>query len=184
MADLTRAGVTLSAEAQEAIASAPIDSVWLYAYELWFEWDDGAAEPFRFVNDVADLAATLEASATWNPGEEVIFTACPLQLARPTESPEASAPAIELARPDVAGLLKASLDPVRGEPSGRWILVERAYVTADLSRPALLPPVTFQLVSVDISGPRAKMVARFDDEANIAVPRKSFTRAEYPGLLR
>ncbi len=181
MTALTRKGVTLSTEAQEAAARAPLGRVMLYAYELWH---DGMTEPVRFVDDKAPLFATLEADAPRNAGEEVEFLACPLQMARPTESDEAATPQVSLGRPDVAGLLKAELDAVRGDVGTTWTLIERLYASDVLTAPALLPPLSYELVGIDIAGPAAQMSARYDDDANIAIPRVLFIRTQYPGLQR
>lgn len=180
MPDITRRGVTLKEAWQEAAASAPVNRLMLYTYEVWHE---SMAEPIRFVNDNVDLQATLEADAPRDPGLEVIFMACPVDLKRPEESDTAASPSIELARPDVGGILKAALDAARGslEP---WTIIERAYVSDDLTEPAVLPPQTFEISGAEIAGGAARLTAQFDDEVNTAVPRTTFKREEYPGLKR
>jgi hypothetical protein len=180
MPDITRKGVTLSEALQEAAAVAPIDRAMLYAYELWH---DSLAEPIRFVNDKADLLATLEADAPRDASSEVEFLACPLALERPEESAEAANPSITLSRPDVAGILKAALDTARGslEP---WTIIERLFASDDTSGPAILPPLTYEIQRASIAGSAASMTAGFDDDGNIAVPRITFRREHYPGLKR
>lgn len=180
MTDITRAGVTISTEAQEAAAIAPVQRAWLCAYELWH---DGMDEAVRFVNDRADLVATLEDDAPRDAGEEVTFIACEVSAARPTESDEAGNPQIMLGRSDVAGLLKAELDAVRGT-SVVWTLIERIYMSDVLTAPALLPPLSYEILSIKIAGPQAQLVAQYDDDGNIGIPRVFFTRAAYPGLQR
>jgi len=179
MTDIVRKGVTLSAALQEAAASAPIGRAMLYAYELNHETLD---EPIRFVNDKADLLATLEADAPHNAGEEVEFVSCPLQADRPEESDSAASPTVSLSRPDVAGILKAALDAAL-DSLVPWTLIERVYASDDTSTPAKLPPLTFELSSADIAGAAGKLTAAFDDDANEAVPRITFKRTEYPGLM-
>jgi len=180
MPNVTRRGVTLTEAIQEAAAIAPVQRVMLYAYELWHPT---MSEPVRFVNDIAPLLATLESEAPRDAGETVEFDACPIEFQRPEESDSAATPTIELSRGDVAGVLKAGVDAARGslEP---WQLIERMYASDDLSGPALLPPLSFELVRVDISGAAASVAAQYDDDFNTAVPRITFQRTEYPGLQR
>lgn len=180
MPDILRRGVTLSEALQEAAAVAPITRAMLYAYELWHPT---LAEPVRFVNDKAPLLATLEDDAPRDPSAEVEFMACPLALERPEESDSVATPTVSLSRPDVAGLLKPLFDAARGSLAS-WVLIERVYASDNTSRPALLPPMSFELLNVDIAGGEARLSANFDDDGNVAVPRITFRREEYPGLKR
>lgn len=180
MADITRKGVTLKEALQEAAAIAPLGRAMLYAYELWHV---SMTEPIRFVNDKAALLATLEADAPRDASTEVEFISCPLDMQRPEESDTAASPTVSLGRPDVGGILKAALDTARGslEP---WTLIERLYASDETSGPAMLPPMTYELSSVDIAAAAGKLSASFDDDANIAIPAITFKRSEYPGLAR
>lgn len=180
MTDIVRKGVTLKEALQEAAATAPLGRAMLYAYELWHV---SLAEPIRFVNDKADLMATLEADAPRDASTEVEFIACPLDLSRPEESDTAASPSVSLSRPDVGGLLKSALDRARGslEP---WTVIERLYASDNTSGPAMLPPLTYELSAADIAGAAGKLTASFDDDANEAIPRITFRRDEYPGLKR
>jgi hypothetical protein len=180
MPDITRKGVTLSEALQEAAAIAPIERVMLYAYELWHE---SLSEPIRFVNDKADLMATLEADAPRDAGLEVEFIACPLAFERPEESAEAANPSITMSRPDVGGIMKAALDASRGSLVP-WTIIERLYASDDTSGPAILPPLTYEWQRASISSAAASLTAGYDDDANIAVPRITFRREHYPGLKR
>lgn len=180
LSDITRKGVTLTEAFQEAAAIAPIGRAMLYAYELRHPT---LAEPFRFVNDKAPLTATLEADAPSNPGEEVEFIACPLQLEQPEESDTAASPTVTLARSDVAGILKPAFDAARGSLD-EWVLIERVYASDDTSRLAKTPPQAFELSKFEIAGAAGRLTASFDDDANIAIPALRFKRSEYPGLKR
>jgi Domain of unknown function (DUF1833) len=180
MSDITRKGVTLNQALQEAAASSPIGRAMLYGYELWHET---LAEPIRFVNNTEAMTATLEADAPRNAGEAVEFLAIPLAMERPEESDTAASPSVTLSRPDVSGILKAALDDARGSLAS-WTIIERLYASDDLSTPAMLPPLTYELTSAQIAGAAAKITAAFDDDANVAIPRITFKGDEYPGLLR
>lgn len=180
MPDIERKGVTLSQALQEAAASAPLHRVMLYAYELWHP---SMSEPLRFVNDNADLFATLEADAPRDPDTEVEFIAMPVALARPEESDTAANPSVTLERQDVGGVLKEALDAARGrlEP---WILIERIYASDETVRPAVLPVATYEISGAELAAMSGAITATYDDDANIAVPRMTFKRSEYPGLQR
>lgn len=180
MPDITRKGVTLSEALQEAAAIAPVQRVMLYAYELWHET---MSEPVRFVDDTQDLTATLEAGAPRDASTAVEFVACPLVMARPTESDEEASPTVQLSRPDVGALLAGVMETARGSTQP-WTLIERLYASDDTSEPALIPPLSFELTQVVIAGASAGISAQYDDDANVAVPRITFKREEYPGLQR
>lgn len=177
---MIRKGVAYSEAMLEAIAFAPIDRAMLYAYELWHP---SLAEPIRFVNDKADLLATLESDAPRDPGSEVEFIACQVAFERPEESDSSASPTIKMSRPDVGGLLKDALDQTRDslEP---WTLIERVYASDDTSLPCQLPVLALELKSADIAGAEATIEAQFDDDANVAVPRITFRRSQYPSLTR
>lgn len=180
MAAVTRRGVTLSEAVQEAAAIAPITRAMLYAYELWHP---SLSAPIRFVNDVQDLVAKLEATAPRDANQNVTFIACPLQLRRPEESDTAASPTVELARPDVGSILKTGLDEARGSTEP-WILIERLYASDVLTAPALLPPMTFDVTSAELSAAAGKLTAKYDDEIEDPIPRLTFKASEYPGLGR
>jgi len=180
MPDIVRRGVTLTAALQEAAAIAPIGRVMLYAYELWHPT---LAEPIYFVNSLEPLTATIEAGAARNASTEVTFDACPLSASRPEESDSGDTPKMTLSRPDIAAAIKQLVDASKGslEP---WVLIERLYASDATSAPALLPPLELELTSVDSAGGGAQVGAQFRDPANVAVPRQTFKRSEYPGLKK
>lgn len=180
MPDIERRGVTYSEALQEAAAIAPIGRAMLYAYELWHPT---LSAPLRFVDDKADLTATLEADAPRNAGATVEFVACPLAVARPEESDTAAAPTITMGRPDVAGLLREAADTARGslEP---WELIERVFASDDTSEPALLPPRRVEMLGLQINAASGALEFGFDDDNSEAVPAIRFTRRDYPGLQR
>lgn len=180
MPTIVRKGVTISEAWQEGVASAPLQRVHLYAYELWHPT---MTEPVRFVNNNEPLFATLEAGAPRNPSEEVEFLACPLQMTRPEESDTAESPSVTLTRPDVAGLVKRAFDEARGSIDS-WTIIERAYASDVLTAPALNPPQTFEITVSALSGSAARITAAYDDENSDSVPRLTFKREEYPGLKR
>lgn len=176
----TRAGVTYSLAFAEAAAIARLEYLMLECYELWHPSFD---EPIRIVNDVTAITATLEATAPRNAGEAVDFIAVMMSVDKPEESDTADNPSIALSRPDLSGILKNALDSARGslEP---WQIIERIYASNDLTAPAILPPRAYQVKTVTLSLAVSRMQANYDDHANEAVPRLTFKREFYPGLVR
>ena len=180
MPDIIRKGVTISEAYQEAAAQAPVDRAMLACYELWHA---SLSAPVRFVNDTQAMTATLESTAPRNASAAVEFLACPLEKISPDENDSSAVPSIQLSRPDVAGLLKEALDTARGSLT-EWTLIERIYASDDTSTPAKLPVLTFEVTSFDLSIMVASFTASYGDWVNVAVPKTTFKRSEYPGLGR
>jgi hypothetical protein len=171
-------GVSYSDALLEAAAVAPIDYLTLYAYELWHPTLD---EPIYFVNDLQDLEATIEADATRNAGVTVTFLGVLLAMQRPEESDTDASPQVSLSREGVSGILKVALDTARGS-TDPWELIERVFTTDDLSGPAKLPPMIYNLSAAQMASAGASISAGFGDFANVSVPTKTFRREKYPTL--
>lgn len=163
----------------EAAAVAPITRVMLNTFELYHP----LSGRHRFVNDHVNLLATLEATAPADASTEVEFTKAPLTINEPDESDGAATPEISLSLDGVSGVMAAQLDLTR-ESLIPWILTERVYASDDTSGPAILPPTQMELSSVGIKGTALVIRATFGDPANVGVPRLTFRRREYPGLVR
>jgi hypothetical protein len=175
-----RAGVVYSVAFAESAAIARLQYLMLETYELWHPSFD---EPIRIVNDVTAITAVLEATAPRNPGEAVAFLAVKMTVDKPEESDTAENPSIGLSRPDLSGILKNALDKARGSLVP-WDIIERVYASDDLTAPAILPPRAYQMKNVSLSVALANMQASYDDHANEAIPRLTFKREFYPGLVR
>lgn len=67
-----------------------------------------------------------------------------------------------------------SLEPVE--------VIERLYVSDDLTGPAILPPARALLRSGSVNETSVTIDIGFGDPANQPFPRKVYTRTEYPGL--
>jgi hypothetical protein len=175
-------GVSLSEALHEAAVTAPVDRNMLNTFELYHPvgTSDG---PIYVVNDNEDLLATKEADADRDAGEEVTFMAGYVRLERPEESDQAATPELALAVDNVSGAFSDALRLARDslEP---WELIERVYASDDTSGPAILPPMRLYLSSVTLTDRTASMTASFGDSLNVAVPKTTFSRSEYPGLVR
>jgi hypothetical protein len=137
----------------------------------------------RFVADQVDLVATLEADAPADAGVAVEWLAAPLTIVRPEESDTAATPEIAISLDNVAGIMSGELKKARGSLVP-WELTERIYASDDTSGPAVLPPTTMLLASVDLVADAVILRASFGDPANVSVPALTFKRSEYPGLVR
>lgn len=178
-------GLSLSEALAEAAVTARIDYVKLVTYEIWHPSMD---VPVRFVDDWEPLAATLEGDAPRNAGETVTFGACSVQRPVVEESDKAQSPEVSLRIDNVTGVVtdalrtaRASNDPdVRDAP---WQLIERAYINADTTAPAVIPVFKVTLIRVAMQGPTAVFTAAYKDSVNTSIPAITFTPESYPGLL-
>lgn len=175
-------GVKFSEAYAEAIATARIDRIMLPTYEIGYygdEWD--RAFVVRIVNDHTDLLATLEGSAPWNAGEEVLFTAMPVEVSGPDESDSGQAPSISISIDGVSTLLVEQLDKalVNFVPV---TITERIYASDDTSAPAVLPVLTMTLRNVKVTETRVTAEAVFYDPSNRGFPKEEYTLDAYPGL--
>ena len=171
-------GVAQSVAHAEAAAIARITVAMLWAYELWHP---SMAEPIYFVNDRADLSATIEATAARNPNTVQNFIGVLLNLQRPEESDTASTPELTLTREGVSGILSDAFKASRGSLVP-WVLIERCYASDDTSGPAKLPVAEYELSGNTLTGAGAAIRATFADHANVSVPRLTFRREKYSGL--
>ncbi|HWI11717.1 MAG TPA: hypothetical protein VNU48_10335, partial [Burkholderiaceae bacterium] len=61
---------------------------------------------------------------------------------------------------------------------------ERVYAADDTSGPAILPPTTLELDGALIKGTALSLKASFGNPNEVNVPRRTFKRSAYPGLVR
>lgn len=174
-----RNGVSLSEAYAEAAARAPVNRVMLATYELRHTEFD---EPIRIVNDFNDLTATLESPDGGDtPGDTVVFTAMPVDVAGPDETDSNEAPSIRFSIDGVSRQIAELLD--EAVQSFEFIYItERIYASDDTSGPAVLPTLTLVLRDVEVTEKRVTASASFYDPTNRGFPRKEYTPEEYPGL--
>lgn len=175
-------GVAFSEAYAEAIATARIDRIMLPTYEIGYygdEWDGAFA--VRIVNDHTDLLATLEGSAPWNAGEEVLFVSMPVEVSGPDESDSSQTPSIMIAIDGVSSLLVEQLDRAISNLVPVTI-TERIYASDDTTAPAVLPVLVMTLRDVKVTDTRVTARAVFYDPSNRGFPREEYTQAAYPGL--
>lgn len=166
-------GVSMSEALREAATYAPIDRAVLMTYEFVHPT---FTERVVIVSDYADLVAKDEDGIT------VTYKALAgLRSEGFEESDQAATPLLKLLIDGVSSILISemdralvTLDPVE--------VIERVYVSDDLTTPALLPPARAIVRSGSVTETRITLEVGFGDPANQPFPRKVYTRKEYPGL--
>lgn len=165
-------GLTLSEAYAEAAASAPAGRIVHNTYELTHP---SFTERILIVNSYTPVTATLET------GETVEFVPCPVTVTPPEESEGAAIPAINIQIDGVSGLVVNALD-LAIKTSERIGVIERVYVSDDLSAPAVLPPLRLTLREVEVNEYSVVASAGYDDPINRGFPAKEYLAREYPGL--
>jgi len=177
-----RSGVQLSEALHEAAAVAPIARAMLDTLELFHPvgTPDG---PIYVVNDPADFPAFKEAGAARDDGVEVLFMRAAMRVERAEQSDQHVTPTLRIVVPNVAGAAGEALRAARGSLDP-WELIHRVYASDDAGAPAILPPLVLYVESFEVSSEAVTLVASFGDSVNVNVPRLTFNRNEYPGLIR
>ncbi len=165
-------GVSLSEAYAEAAASAPSGRVVYNTYELTHPSFD---EPILIVNDYRSIFATLES------GVKVEFIACPVSVTAPEESDNAQTPNIQIQIDGVSSIIAGQLDAAV-KTMDRIGIIERIYVSDDLSAPAVMPPLRLTLRDVEVTERTVSATAAYDDPINRGFPAKDYISREYPGL--
>ena len=168
----TKYGITLSEAYAEAAASAPLHRSIVYTYELSHP---SFTERICIVNDFENVRATLET------GETVEFIACPVRIVPPSETDGSEPPTISVTIDGVSGIVASQLDAASKRHEMIQI-IERIYVSDDLSRPAHLPPLKLTLKTVSVNTTRVTATASFADPVNRGFPKRDYLPREYPGL--
>lgn len=177
-----RHGVELSQALHEAAVLAVTSRVMLDTFELYHPIGTGV-DPVYVVSNDEDFVGTIEEGADRNGLTAVTFLKSGVKPTFPEESDQASMPEIQLSLSGVSGALSDALRSARGSLDP-WELIWRIYASDDSSAPAKLPPLALLVTSVDMDGETVKLTASFGDSVNVAVPRITFKRSEYPGLVR
>lgn len=178
-----RKGITYSEALAAAYASAPEDEVVLDTLEFRHPsfLDGGVPFGIRVVNDHSDLAATLEADAPLNAGEEVTFYGVYFIFTRPGESDSGSTPEVEITVDNVARHLMQYLDAAK-ESRVPIQVTWRPYIASDLTAPHMNPPLTLTLRSISCSMSVVTARAGFGDLTNRRFPAIEYTSEKFPGL--
>lgn len=166
-------GVSLSDALKEAAVHAPAERVVLATYEFVHS---------SMLTRALVVASFDNITATTEEGHTVEFIAlAALQPEGFEESAEGAMPLKKLRLDGVSSEILTRLDAalLSLEPVE---VIERLYVSDDLTGPAILPPARALLRSGSVNETSVTIDIGFGDPANQPFPRKVYTRTEYPGL--
>jgi hypothetical protein len=168
---------------KEAYASAPSNVVLLETIELRHPafMENGVNVALRFVNDHADLTATLEATAPMNPGEAVLFTALAFEPELPGTDTE-GAPELKLR---ICNATREILQYAREAAltQAKLRITYRIYLNTDTSQPHSKP---FTATGASVSTPDAttvQLTCRLTNLSNKRFPGQNYTPQRFPGLV-
>jgi hypothetical protein len=177
-------GVSYSEALAAAYASAPESEILLDTLEFRHtSFVDGSGNPVavRVVNDHTSLTATLEADATLNGGEAVLFQPVAFRFSRPSEASAGESPSVNLIVDNAARILIPHLDSAKSTRDPIY-MVWRQYLASDLTTPHMLPPLTMTIKNVVASMTSVSATASFADLTNRKFPALEYTILKFPGL--
>lgn len=172
-------GVSLSEALHEAAVVAPIERAMLQTFEFWHP---SFSVPIYAVADYQPFVAVKEATAARDPGRTVSFLAVSITVGSGEES-DAGAQEVSITMSNVSGLMSEALRNARGSLDP-WEMILREYASDDPSGPAMLPPLSLYVTSASITAEVLTLTCSYGDSANVSVPRLTFRRDQYPGLVR
>ncbi|MEI2416222.1 DUF1833 family protein [Orrella sp. JC864] len=169
----------------EAYASAPRDRVIFDTLELRhpnFLDDYGHPTAIRVVIGYEDIRARLEAYAPLHAGEEVDFQAGAFRFRLPGFE-EARVPSLQITLDGVSELVVTHVEAAAHSPVPIGVTY-RPYLSTDLSRPQMDPPITMSLTQVSVSALTVTGTATLADVHNYPFPAEKYIRSRFPGLFR
>lgn len=164
----------------EAYASCPPSARIYFTLEIW---QASFAQPARVVANVGnDQYFGLEDSAPRNPGQTVLFLACPFSADYP-EQREGQPPSTKIKIDNVNRELVPLIRTALGTRQYIDILY-REYLGSDLTQPAY-GPIEFQLANVQMVGVSLTGTAVVKNLQNKRFPRldKNYSYIQFPSLL-
>jgi len=171
---------------KEAYASAPQDRVVFDTLEVLhpaFVDDEGQPTAIRVVRGYESIRARLEADAPLNGGQYVEFTAAAFGFSLPGFE-EDQVPQMKLTLDGVTQKVIAHIEAASSTPTEPIVMIYRPFVSTDLSKPGMDPPIVMELANVNAGGLRITGTATLDDVHNAAFPRLKYLPSRFPGLVR
>lgn len=169
---------TLSQALREAYAVAPSDVVIHHTLEINHT---AFSQPLRVVRDTVDLAATLEAGAPHDAGQEVTFTAFRFDIVPPEVNP-VSVPQCVIEIDNVGREILAQVEAAMAT-TDLITCIYRQFLSDDLSAPQNDPPLTLTITAISANVFRIRATASFGDLANKKFPGVDYTAETFPGLV-
>lgn len=177
--------MSLEQALKEAYASAPTDSVIFDTLEVRhpaFVDDAGQPTAIRTVIGYEDITAKLENDAPLHAGEYVEFIAGAFRFKLPGFE-EGKVPQLQISidgvSREVVGHIETAITA-----STPIEVTYRPYLSTDLSKPQMSPPITMELAKVSVSGATVSGIASLSDVHNRAFPFEKYMASRFPGLVR
>ncbi|MEQ4619072.1 MAG: DUF1833 family protein [Corticimicrobacter sp.] len=177
--------MSLEQALKEAYASAPTDRVIFDTLEVRhsaFRDDAGQPTAIRIVIGYEDITARLEGDAVLHPGEYVGFVAGAFRFKLPGFE-EGQVPAMQITIDGVTREVVGHIESAINEPEPIYVTY-RPYLSTDLSKPQMDPPITMELTKVTVTGTSVSGTASLSDVHNWAFPYEKYMAARFPGLVR
>jgi hypothetical protein len=147
-----------------------------------FTDENGAPTEHYLVRNFEDIAATLEADAPMNAGQEVTFQACPFDFTRPSEVDDSAPTAVTFSIDNVSRHIMRALDQTL-ESFDVTTITLREYLSNDLSAPHNDPPLVLELQTAEVGIDRAEATASYGDSGNKRFPADTYDITRFPGLV-
>lgn len=175
----------LSEALKEAYASNPVGQVIIETLEFRhpsFTDELGNPSAFRIVNQHLDVIATLEITAPVQAGQAVTFQAFAFDVDLPGFK-EGDVPQLSITIDNVGRELTQQLEAATTsqEPI---VVTYRPYLLTDLTGPQMDPPIEMVVVGATATLTTIQFTASMDSVNNVAFPRRQYTAADFPGLVR
>lgn len=177
--------MSLDQALKEAYASAPTDRVIFDTLEVrHLAFVDSAGQPtaIRIVIGYENITAKLEGDAPLHAGEYVDFVAGAFRFKLPGFE-EGKVPQLQITidgvSREVVGHIEAAISAA--EPIE---VTYRPYLSNDLSKPQMDPPLNMVLTKVSVSGASVSGTASLSDVHNWAFPFEKYMARRFPGLVR
>ncbi|MCX5592020.1 DUF1833 family protein [Alcaligenes endophyticus] len=169
----------------EAYASAPTDVVTFDTLEVRhsaFRDDAGHPMAIRIVIGYEDISARLEGDAPLHAGQYVDFIAGAFRFKLPGFE-EGRVPQLQITIDGVNREVVGHIEAAINEPEPIYITY-RPYLSSDLSKPQMNPPITMELSRVTVTGASVSGTASLSNVHNWAFPFEKYTAKRFPGLVR
>jgi len=177
--------MSLELALQEAYASARQDVVIFDTLELRhskFVDDSGLPTAIRVVLGWEDIQARLEPEAPLDPGAWVNFVAGAFKFALPGFE-ENQIPRLKITLDGVSREVVKHIEVAMRHPEPIDVTY-RPYLSSDLGKPQMRPPVHMTLARVTVDAFQVTGVATLTDVHNWPFPSEKYLASRFPGLAR
>lgn len=163
----------------EAYAIAPADVIIFDTLEVYTTGVSSLYLTNGYIPIVANLFGSLVGS-TYTPGTPVTFEPIPFKIKLPASGSD-SLPTLQIEIDNVdnrlSNLVQTALDA-----QASIFIKYRPYLSTDLTRPQLNPPMTFYVASAKINTTSVVIQASFPDIVNKNFPNEQYNVTLFPGL--